>query len=139
MVTVVREFNSLGEFVKNLDDDLSAMRKRLGELLRKLEELRVKVEQEKKIKTILSKLGAQAQKATEANVIELKTLKLIMNPTAQQEVSELEQAIENLNNKITQLQAVKKDLEVLGGMELEIKVTATYIDGVPKTIMIKVM
>jgi len=107
--------------------------------LRRLEELRVKVEQERKIKSILSKLGAATSASTQSNVVELKTIKLIMNPTAEQEVSALEQVVEMLNNKITQLQAIKKDLDVLGGMDIEVKLTAIYMDGLPKNILIKIM
>ena len=139
MSIVVREFNSIGEFIKSVDDELSEMRRKLGELLRRLEELRVKVEQERKIKSILSKLGAAASANTQSNVVELKTIKLIMNPTAEQEVSALEQVVEMLNNKITQLQAIKKDLDVLGGMDIEVKLTALYIDGLPKNILIRIM
>ncbi len=138
MSIVVREFNSIGEFIKSVDDELSEMRRKLGELLRRLEELRVKVEQERKIRSILSKLGA-ASASTQSNVVELKTIKLIMNPTAEQEVSALEQVVEMLNNKITQLQAIKKDLDVLGGMDIEVKLTAIYIDGLPKNILIRIM
>ncbi len=139
MSIVVREFNSIGEFIKSVDDELSEMRRKLGELLRRLEELRVKVEQERKIKSILSKLGAATSASTQSNVVELKTIKLIMNPTAEQEVSALEQVVEMLNNKITQLQAIKKDLDVLGGMDIEVKLTAIYIDGLPKNILIRIM
>lgn len=139
MSIVVREFNSIGEFIKSVDDELSEMRRKLGELLRRLEELRVKVEQERKIRSILSKLGAASSASTQSNVVELKTIKLIMNPTAEQEVSALEQVVEMLNNKITQLQAIKKDLDVLGGMDIEVKLTAIYIDGLPKNILIKIM
>ncbi len=139
MSIVVREFNNIGEFIKSVDDELSEMRRKLGELLRRLEELRVKVEQERKIKSILSKLGAATSASTQSNVVELKTIKLIMNPTAEQEVSALEQVVEMLNNKITQLQAIKKDLDVLGGMDIEVKLTAIYMDGLPKNILIKIM
>ncbi len=139
MSTVAREFGSLGEFIKSVDDELSDLRKRLGELLRKLEDLRIKVEQERKIKEIMSKLGAATGEGTPSNTVELKTIKLIMNPTAAQEASALEQVVEELNNKITKLQAVKKDLEVLGGMDIELKITAVYEDGIPSTLLIKVM
>ncbi len=139
MSIVVREFSSIGEFIKSVDDELSEMRRKLGELLRRLEELRVKVEQERKIRSILSKLGAATSASAMSNVVELKTIRLVMNPTAEQEVSALEQVVEMLNNKITQLQAIKKDLDVLGGMDIEVKLTAIYIDGLPKNILIKIM
>jgi len=139
MNIVVREFNSIGEFIKAVDDDLSAMRKLLGDLLRRLEELRVRVEQERKLKTVLSKMGMGKESVTPANVIEMKSVKLVMNPTAEQEVAALEQAVESLNNKITQLQATRKDLEVLGGIDVEVKVVAVYVEGLPKTVLIRVM
>ncbi len=125
----MKEFSSPGDFLKTL-----------GELLRRLEDLRIKVEQERKIKEILTKLGGGASKGEPSpNVVELKSLKLVMNPTALQEVQALEEVVETLNNKITRLQAVKKDLEVLGGMDIELKITVIYHDEVPSALMIKVI
>ncbi len=137
MSIIVKEFESINEFIKSVDEELSELRKRLGELLRRLEELRVKVEQERKLKNLLSKLGMSGAEAKKTNVIELKTIKLIMNPTVEQEVNSLEQAVESLNNRITQLQAIKKDLEVLGDIDIEVKLIAIYVEGVPKTVLIK--
>ena len=140
MVTAVKEFSSLGDFLKSVDEELGDLRKTLGELLRRLEDLRIKVEQERKIKEILTKLGGGTSKGeSQPNVVELKSLKLMMNPTALQEVQALEEVVESLNNKITRLQAVKKDLEVLGGMDIELKITVIYHDEVPSALMIKVI
>lgn len=136
MSSVVREFNSIAEFVKSIDDDLNDYRKKLAELLRRLEELRVKVEQERKIKSVLTKLGVSAE-AEPRNIVEFKNIKLIMNPTSDQELSNLESVVESINTKITLLASIKKDLEVLGGLDVEVKVTAVYIDGLPKTLIIK--
>ncbi len=139
MSQIIREFESIGEFMKTVDEELSDMRRKLGELLRRLEELRVKVEQERKLKSLLTKLGMSQEGSTPSNVIELKTIRLIMNPTAEQEVVALEQAVENLNNKITALQAIKKDLEILGGIDVEVRLTTIYVDGLPRTILIRVV
>lgn len=136
MSSVVREFNSIAEFVKSIDDDLNDYRKKLAELLRRLEELRVKVEQERKIKSVLTKLGVSAE-AEPRNVVEFKNIKLVMNPTSDQELNNLESVVESINNKITLLASIKKDLEVLGGLDVEVKLTAIYIDGLPKTLIIK--
>ncbi len=139
MTAVAKEFGSLGDFIKSVDDDLSRLRKELGDLLRKLEDLRIKVEQERKIKEIMSKLGVPESEGKSSNTVELKTIKLVMNPTAAQEASALERVVEALNNKITRLQALKKDLEVLGGMDIELKITAIYEDDVPTELLIKLM
>ncbi len=135
MSVVYREFNNVAEFMKSIDDELGEYRKKLGELLRKLEELRVKAEQEKKIKTILTKLGVP--EAAPQNIVEMKNVKIIMNPTPVQEISNLEAAIESLNAKVSQLTAIKKDLEVLSGLDVEVKLTVIYIEGLPKTVLIK--
>ncbi len=136
MSFVVREYSSVSEFIKSIDDELNDLRKVLGELLRRLEELRVKAEQEKKLKELLAKLGGGTPSA-QSNVIELKNVRLMLNPSPEQEVSALEQAIESINNKVVQLQAIRKDLEVLSGSSLEIRVQAIYFDGLPKIVILR--
>lgn len=138
MSTVIREFSSISEVIKAIDDELVNYRKLLGDLLRRLEELRAKAEQEKKLKDLLEKLGKPpSQTATPA--FELKNVKLYINPSAEVEVMELESAVESLNSKITHLQAVRKDLEVFSGVELEAKIIVIYVDGVPKSFIIKML
>ncbi len=138
MVAVIREFSSIGELIRSIDEDLASYRKLLGELLRKLEELRAKAEQERRLKDLLKRLGSSAPPSA-APAFELKNVKLYINPSAEVEVSELEGVIESLNTKITHLQAIRKDLEVFSGVELEAKIIAIYVDGVPKSFIIKMI
>uniref|UniRef100_A0A7C2ZR60 Uncharacterized protein n=1 Tax=Ignisphaera aggregans TaxID=334771 RepID=A0A7C2ZR60_9CREN len=135
MSTTVKEFASLSELMKSIDDTLSEYRKRLGEMLRKIEELRVKSEQEKKLKSILSKLGVQETAAS--NEIELRNIKIVVNPSPTQELTAVEAAVEAINNKITMLTAVRKELEVLSGIEAGAKIVVVYVDDVPKTVVLK--
>lgn len=137
MTSVVREFNSIAEFMKSIDEDLNDYRKKLAELLRRLEELRIKAEHEKKIKSAFTKLGLMAEAPEPKNVIDFKNIKVVMNPSAEQELSSLENVVESLNSKITMLTSIKKDLEVLGSLDVEIKLTAIYLEGLPKTLIIK--
>jgi len=123
--------------VKSIDEDLNDYRKKLAELLRRLEELRVKVEHERKIKAAFTKLGLAAEAPELKNVVDLKNIKIVMNPTADQELNNLESVVESLNNKITMLTAIKKDLEVLGSLDVEVKLTVVYLEGLPKTLIIK--
>jgi len=137
MSSMIREFNNIAEFVKSIDEDLNDYRKKLAELLRRLEELRVKAEHERKIKTAFTKLGLAVEAPEPKNVVDLKNVKIVMNPTADQELSNLESVIESLNNKITMLTAIKKDLEVLGSLDVEVKLTVIYLEGLPKTLIIR--
>ncbi|RLG80142.1 MAG: hypothetical protein DRO09_03485 [Thermoprotei archaeon] len=136
MVIALREFSSLKEFIKSIDDEINELRKGLGELLRKLEEVRIRAEQERKIRELLSKLGRELPSAL-PNVIDFKNTRLILNPTPEQEVSSLEQAVESINNRVTYLQAIRKDLEVLGASDIEVKVVVIYVEGLPRIILLK--
>ncbi|MEM0025261.1 MAG: hypothetical protein QXV93_06185 [Zestosphaera sp.] len=137
MSSVIREFNNIAEFIKSIDEDLNDYRKKLAELLRRLEELRVKVEHERKIKSAFTKLGLTTEAPEPKNVIDLKNIKIVMNPSADQELNNLESVVESLNNKITMLTSIKKDLEVLGSLDVEVRLTAIYLEGLPKTLIIK--
>ncbi len=133
--TEIKEFNSVAEFIKDIDEDIAELRRRMGDLLKKLEELRIKAEQEKKIKELLGKLGVKSEVVT--NTVSLRGLTLIFNPTAEQEQTALEVAVENLNNKLTTLQTLRRELEVVGGVELITKIRVIYVDGVPRAAMFR--
>jgi flagellar biosynthesis chaperone FliJ len=136
MSYVVRDFNNVGEFMKFLDEEIAQYRRVLGELLKKLEELRVRAEYEKKIRSTLAKLGLPETSPT--NEISLRSVKIIVNPSASQELSSLESAIEALNNKLTQLTAIRKEVEVLGGVDVDVKLSVVYMDGLPKLIILRI-
>jgi len=133
--TSIKEFESVSEFLKSIDDALSEYRKRLGELLRRLEELRVRSEQEKKLRAVLSKLGIPETVAT--NEVALRNVRIVVNPTAVQELAAMEAAAEALNNKVTLLTAVRKELEILSGIEVGAKLSVVYVDDVPRTIVLR--
>jgi|UniRef100_A0A7J3Z5E6 hypothetical protein len=135
MSSIIREFNSLAEFMKYLDDEISEHRRRLGELLKRLEELRVRAEQEKKLKSVLTKLGVP--ESGTSNEVALRNLRIIINPAASQELTAMESAIEALNNRIAQLSAIRKEVEVLGGLDVEVRLAVIYVDGLPRVLLLR--
>ena len=136
MSFVIREFSSVSEFIKSIDDELTELRRTLSELLRRLEELRIKAEQERKLKELLLKIKGTGT-SPETNTVELKNIKIILNPSPEQEVASLQQAIENINNRIVQLQGIRKDLEVLSGTELEVKLEVICVNGLPRVVLLR--
>jgi len=126
----------LNEFIKSVDDLIGEYRRRLGEMLRRLEELRVKSEQEKKLRSVLGKLGLP-ETASASNEVALRNIRILINPSPSQELASLESAVEALNNKITLLTAVRKELEVLGGLDIGVKIAVIYVDDVPRTVLLK--
>jgi len=135
MSSIVKEFSNVGEFMKYIDDSIAELRRRLGEMLKKIEELRVKVEQEKKLRSILTKLGLP--ETVSQNEITLRNIKVVVNPVPAQELTAYEAAVESLNNKIMLLTAIRKEVEILGNIDVEIKLTVIYSDDIPKTVLLR--
>lgn len=135
MTSVVKEYSSVAELIKSIDEIMANYRKQLGEMLRKLEELRIKTDQEKQIKTLLTRLGIA--ETAKPNEVDLKGVKLIYNPSPYQELTSIEAIVESINSKVTTLSSIRKDLEPLSGIDLKMKIVVVYIDDIPKTIMLK--
>ncbi len=133
----IKEFSSIDELCRYLDQQIDALRKQLGELLRAIEESRIRAEQERKLKTLLAKLSGGSVPET-PSVVELKNIKLYINPSAENEISLLEQAAEAINNKMMALQAIRKDLEALSGVDISATLKVIMIDGIPRAIVIKI-
>jgi hypothetical protein len=132
---MVKEFSNVGEFMKYIDDSIAELRRRLGEMLKKIEELRVRVEQEKKLRGVLSKLGLP--ETVSQNEITLRNIKIVVNPVPAQELTAYEAAVESLNNKIMLLTAIRKEVEILGNIDVEIKLTVIYSDDIPKIVLLR--
>jgi len=132
---MVKEFSNVGEFMKYIDDSIAELRRRLGEMLKKIEELRVRVEQEKKLRSILSKIGLP--ETVSQNEITLRNIKIVVNPVSAQELTAYEAAVESLNNKIMLLTAIRKEVEILGNIDVEIKLTVIYSDDIPKIVLLR--
>ena len=138
MPVVVKEYSNVAELLKSIDDVISDLRKTLGEYLRRIEELRVKVEQETKLKAVLGKLGLSTAPPT--NELSLRNVRVVVNPTAEQELGSLEAALESLNAKLTQLTSIRKDLDALSSLgDTSVKITVIYVDGVPKSVFIRIV
>ena len=136
MSTEIKEFSSLTELFKYLDAQIDELRRKLGELLRIIEEVRIKAEQERKLKSLLSKVAGTSVES-QAMVVELKNLKLLINPNAESEMSLLEQLAETINSKMMLLQSIRRDLEVLRGEDIIASIRVIVIDGIPKGVILK--
>jgi len=136
MVSELREFNSLDELAKYVESKVDELRRKLADLLRIIEEVRIRAESEKKIRDLLSKLGS-ARVETSSVTVELKVARVVINPPATAELTALEQLAESINSKLTALQTLRKELEPLLTAALTAKVIAVIIDDVPKQIVLK--
>lgn len=137
MSSVVREYSSFAELLKSIDETLNTLKQQLAEYLRRLEDARAKSEQEKKLKELLKRLTGEETPAAGGRVIDMREIKLFINPDAEQEAKLLEEIIDRINKSIQSLQSIRKTLEPLSNLEVETKIVAIYREGVPVAIMIK--
>jgi len=135
--SIVREYSSFGDIIKSIDDTLTTLRQQLAEYLRRLEDIRTKSEQEKKLKELLKRLTGE-EPSTVGKIIDMREIKLFVNPDAEQEAKLLEEIIDRLNKNIQSLQSIRKILEPLSNIEVETKITVIYREGLPVAIIMKI-
>jgi len=136
MTSYIKIFNNINEIISSLDEDIAESKRYLGELLRIIDELRLRAENEKALTNLLAKLGVSTNRKQNA-VVNLRNLKIIINPNAEEELVALEALAEHISRRIKTLQDIKKELESFAGVNVEARFEAVYIDGILKEIYIK--
>ena len=138
METGLREFTNTQELIKYIDAQLLELRKKLGELLRLIEELRARSEQDEKLLRLIASLtGGRGEVRPPETVIKLDKITVAINPSARTELGFYEKLAEHINSKVVRLQAIKRDLEKLAEAEIEAKILVVLIDGVPEAIIVR--
>lgn len=137
---MIREFGSLKDLFGYIDSQIAQYRKVFGDLIRVVEDLRARAERQKKILEVISKLtpGTQVSGEEASSQIDLKGVKVVVNPSPLQELSSFERLLEEINMRITKLTNIRKDLEVLATVDLSGKITVFFKDDVPEIIIIKI-
>ncbi|ADI31466.1 hypothetical protein [Staphylothermus hellenicus] len=136
MSAVVREFSSFADLIKSIDEELNMLKQQLADYLRRLEDIRAKSEQERRLRELLKNLTGEEQ-TSKGKVVDLKDVKLYVNPDAQQEATVMEEIIDRINKTIQSLQSIRKSLEPLSNVEVEAKIVVVYKEGAPSSIILK--
>lgn len=136
MSAVVKEFSSFADLLKSIDEELNTLKQQLADYLRRLEDIRAKSEQERRLRELLKNLTGEEQ-TSKGKVVDLKDVKLYVNPDAEQEATVMEEIIDRINKTIQSLQSIRKALEPLSNVEVEAKMVVVYKEGVPSSIILK--
>ena len=149
VVTEIRNFYSLEELSKSLEEEISFYKaaveeysQRLGSLLREMEATHGNEEWFKKLSALqqTSKAGKSKGKKKKAGSSEWVEFKDVMLSTEEQsEAQVLFEAIEEINNKIAQLVKIRDTVEDLKRLGLgENMLYITYVhDEVPERIVLR--
>ncbi len=130
----IKRYNSVSDFVKDLDAEITRLKGELGGLLRRLENAKAKAEVLMKLENLLAAAGGKLG-GTE---IPLGQAKAIINPTPKQEFDVLVDVVRSLQNRIISLERARKDLDPLiriGDLDLTLEVI--FENGVPSKILVR--
>jgi len=140
MVAVIKKYNSVEEIAESLDEKISQTKSNLGELLRKLDEVRKLAETSKKIREIVMKSSGKKNEVNEGlGEIEVGNVKIVLDANPSQQMTAIVSAVKSHQENLLDLQQARqglKSLEELGSTEgLEFIVLENQF--LPELIMLK--
>ena len=141
MVDQLREYGSLNEIVKALDDNINLTKTMLGEYLRRLDEIRALAERSKKVRDMVTKLAGK--KATSSNTlgeITVGDLTVILEANPFQELTAIEDAVRSQQDRLLMLQKAREGMNWANQLEDAegLKFMVLERDGVPARILLKI-
>ncbi len=140
-VSELVKFNSITDFIEYIDKEISDLRSKLGELLRRLEGTKAKAMLINKFESLVSELAKSAgQPAAGAGSweINLGMTKVIVNPTPKQELDALVAVVKSYQERVVLLERLKKSLEPLTRLsEVEVTLEVVFENTIPTKIFIR--
>jgi hypothetical protein len=139
MVTQIKEYTSTQAIAEELDQQLSQTKTILGENLRRLDEIRAKAENSKKIRETVMKLSGKKTTAESQSEITVGGLEIVLDANPFHVLTAIELTVRSYQEHLLVLQKVRealKWLEQLGDTE-GFKFLVVEEDGIPKQILFK--
>jgi len=141
MVDELREYESVNEIVKALDDKINLTKTMLGEYLRRLDEIRSLAERSKKVRDLVTKLAGK--KATAANTlgeISVGGLNVVLDASPLHELTAIEEAVRSQQDRLLILQKARESMNWVDQLEDAdgLKFMVLESDGVPARILLKI-
>ena len=141
MVDQLREYGSLNEIVKALDDNINLTKTMLGEYLRRLDEIRALAERSKKVRDMVTKLAGK--KATSSNTlgeITVGDLTVILEANPFQELTAIEDAVRSQQDRLLMLQKAREGMNWANQLEDAdgLKFMVLEREGVPTRILLRI-
>ncbi|RLG75027.1 MAG: hypothetical protein DRO23_05095 [Thermoprotei archaeon] len=137
MVLEIREFPNVREFISYIDKEVDVLRKALSEVLKEVEELRAKAEKARKLRETLARIVEGLEK-TGSREVDLKDIKLVINPTVEDEARLMEDLISDMQERILTFQKVRKAIEPLMELgELPAAIKVVFKDGKPLKLLLR--
>ena len=141
MVNELKEYESVNEIVKALDNNINLTKNMLGEYLRRLDEIRSLAERSKKVRDIVTKLaGKKAAAANTLGEISVGGLNVVLEANAFHELTPIEEAVKSQQDRLLMLQKAREGMKWVDQLEDAdgLKFMVLESDGVPARILLKI-
>jgi hypothetical protein len=141
MVNELKEYDSVNEIVKALDDKINLTKNMLGQYLRRLDEIRSLAERSKKVRDVVNKLaGKKTASANTLGEITVGDLNVVLDANAFHELTAIEDAVKSQQDRLLLLQKAREGMKWVDQLEEAegLKFMVLENDGVPARILLKI-
>ena len=140
MIVELKEFGSVEEIEEALDKEISETKSKLGEYLRRLDDIRSLAEKTKKVRQVVMKLAGKKVDAERLGEISIDNVNVVLDASPLDELNALESVVRSHQERLLKVQKARegmKTLDELGDTE-GVKFLIVETDGVPERILLNV-
>jgi len=139
MVAIIKEYQSAQEMSDTLDKDISDTKSKLGEYLRRLDDIRMVAERSKKIREVVLKLAGKKAVAESLGEISIGGIDIVLDANPFHELTAIESAVRSMQERLLVLQKAReglKQFDSLGDTE-GLKFLVVEDNNVPQRVLFK--
>ena len=140
MIVELKEFGSVEEIEEALDKEISETKSKLGEYLRRLDDIRSLAEKTKKVRQVVMKLAGKKVDAERLGEINVDNVKVVLDASPLDELNALESVVRSHQERLLKVQKAREGMKTpdeLGDTE-GVKFLIVETDGVPERILLNV-
>jgi hypothetical protein len=136
----IKEFTSYMEVTKTLDKDISDTKSMLSKYLSRLDGVRHRAENLKKLRSTLSKVVGRKALKQSLGEINVEDMSLVLDASPLDEMNALESVVRSHQERLSTLKKARESLESLKELDDTdgMKIQLVEANGVPETILLNI-
>src|SRR4030067_2567638 len=140
MVNELKEYESVKEIVKALDDNINLTKNMLGQYRRRLDEIRSLAERSKKVQDTVLKLAGKKTATSTLGEIKVGDLNVVLDANPLHELTAIEEAVKSQQDRLLMLQKAREGMKWVDEIDDAdgLKYMVLESDGVPARILLKI-
>ena len=140
MVVEIKEYGSAEEIAEKLESEIAETKSKLGEYLRRLDDIRILAEKSKKIHEVVMKLAGKKATSESLGEISVGTLSIVLDANPLHELTAIEEVVRSHQERLLILQKARealKWLDQIGDTE-GLKYLVIQNNGIPERILFRI-